>query len=182
MDDNGIIELYFKRDERAIDETKASYGRLIYSVALGIVKSPEDCEECENDTYFKTWQSIPPTRPNYFSAFLCKIVRNLAINRLRDGKRQPELSAQIIFEEIVEALPDTSGDVTEDILLRDAINDFLSSLGKTKRQIFLKRYFYMREIKEIAREMGITAGSVKTALFRLRGELREFLEMRGIVI
>ena len=182
MDDNAIIELFFGRDERAIDETKLKYGRLIYSVAYDIVKSAQDSEECENDTYYRAWQSIPPTRPNFFSAFLCKITRNLTLNRYRDGKRQPELFAEVIFDEICKALPDTDGDVTDDIELRDALNDFLASLGKTKRQIFMKRYFYMREIKEIAREMGLTSGGVKTMLFRLRAELREFLESRGIVI
>ncbi len=182
MDDNSIIELYFSRDERAIYETKTSYGRLIYSVAYDILVSASDSEECENETYFRVWESIPPTRPNYFSAFLSKISRNLALNRLRDEKRRPQLGTEIIFDEICRALPETEGDVTDDIELRDALNDFLASLGKTKRQIFMKRYFYMREIKEIAREVGVAAGSVKTTLFRLRAELREFLEGRDIVI
>lgn len=182
MDDGRIIELYFARDESAITETKASYGRLIYSVALSILDSHPDSEECENDTYLRAWENIPPTRPTYFSAFLSKIARNLALTRLRDNKRRRPLGAELIFEELAEALPDSSGDITEDIELRDALNDFLSSLGKTKRQIFMKRYFYMKEIKAIARDMGITVGSVKVTLHRVRTELREFLESRGIVI
>lgn len=182
MNDERIIELYFERDERAIDETKTSYGRLIYSVAYGILESPPDSEECENDTYLRTWESIPPTRPNYFSAFLSKITRNLALNRLRDNKRRRPLGAELVYEEISEAIPDLRGEVTEEIALRDAINDFLASLDKTKRQIFMKRYFYMRQIKDIAREMGISTGSVKICLYRVRGELRDFLESRGIVI
>ena len=182
MDDKGIIELYFERDERAIEETRSSYGRLIYSVAYNILESAPDSEECENDTYLRTWENIPPTRPSYFSAFLSKISRNLAINRLRENKRRRPLGAELIFEEMADALPDTRGDITEDIELKDAINDFLASLDKTKRQIFMKRYFFMRDIKEIAREMNITAGSVKITLYRVRNELRDFLERRGIVI
>lgn len=182
MDDNRIIELYFERDERAIEETRSSYGRLIYSVAYNILESAPDSEECENDTYLRTWENIPPTRPSYFSAFLSKISRNLAINRLRENKRRRPLGAELIFEEMSDALPDTRGDITEDIELKDAINDFLASLDKTKRQIFMKRYFFMRDIKEIAREMNITAGSVKITLYRVRNELRDFLERRGIVI
>ncbi|MBQ8414795.1 MAG: RNA polymerase sigma factor [Clostridia bacterium] len=182
MDDKGIIELYFERDERAIDETKTSYGRLIYSVAYGILESSPDSEECENDTYLRTWESIPPTRPNYFSAFLSKITRNLALNRLRDNKRRRPLGAELVYEELGEAIPDIRGELADEIELRDAINDFLKSLDKTKRQIFMKRYFYMRQIKDIAREMGISSGSVKISLYRTRGELRGFLESRGIVI
>ena len=182
MDDKGIIELYFERDERAIEETRSSYGRLIYSVAYNILESAPDSEECENDTYLRTWENIPPTRPSYFSAFLSKISRNLAINRLRENKRRRPLGAELIFEEMADALPDTRGDITEDIELKDAINDFLASLDKTKRQIFMKRYFFMRDIETIAREMGITKSGVKVSLHRIRGELRSFLTDRGIVI
>ena len=182
MDDSRIIELYFARDERAIEETKASYGRLIYSVALAILDNRSDSEECENDTYIRTWESIPPTRPTYFSAFLSKVARNLALNRLRRESSRAPLGTELIYEEMAEVLPDSVGDITEDIELRDAINDFLSSLNKTKRQIFMKRYFYMRDIRTIAREMGVTVRGVKVTLHRVRNELRDFLESRGIVI
>lgn len=180
LDDNRIIEMYFARDERAIEETKTSYGRLIFSVALGILSSVPDSEECENDTYLRAWNSIPPTRPEYFSAYLCKITRNLALNRIRDGKRR--LNVDFILDELDGAIPDTGGDITEAMVIRDGLNEFISSLDVTKRRIFLKRYFYMQEVKEIARDMQITAGSVKVTLFRVRRELRDFLEEKGIVI
>ena len=182
MDDNRIIELYFARDESAIEETKARYGRLIYSVAYGILLSEPDSEECENDTYLRTWESIPPTRPDYFSAFLSRIARNLALNRLRDEKRRRPLGMELVYEELGEMIPQSEGDMTDDIILKDAINDFLTSLSKTKRQIFMKRYFYMRDISTIAREMGITKSGVKVSLHRIRDELRSFLTDRGIVI
>lgn len=182
MDDNRIIELYFARDERAIEETRASYGRLILSVAMNILNDREDSKECENDTYLRTWESIPPTRPKFFSAYLSKITRNLALNRYRDNKRRKPLGSELILDEIAEAIPDREGDITDDIALRDALNDFLSSLGKTKRQIFVKRYFFMRQVKDIARELGVSAGSVKVSLFRTRQQLRDYLESRGFVI
>jgi len=180
LDDNSIIDLYFARDERAIEETRINYGRLIYAVAYDILRDNPDSEECESDTYFRTWNVVPPTRPQFFSSFLCKITRNLALNRARDGKRR--LNVELVFDEISEAIPDTEGDLTEEIILRDALNDFLEGLGNTKRQIFIKRYFFMRDIKDIAKEMGIAVTSVKVSLSRTRKELRQFLEKRGIVI
>lgn len=182
MDDSRIIELYFARDERAITETRTSYGRLLMAVAMGILHDPIESEECESDTYLRAWQAMPPTRPTYLSAFLSKITRNLAINRLRDRSERRPLGPELIYEEIAEAIPDTTGDITEDIALRDALNEFLAGLDRTKRQIFVRRYFYMREIKEIAKEMHLTSGSVKVALYRVRGQLRDFLTERGIVI
>lgn len=182
MEDNDIVQLYFDRDERAIDETKAAYGRFIYSVAYRILESEPDSEECENETYLRTWRSIPPTRPYCFSAFLGKISRNLALNRYRDEKRRRPLGAEMILDEISEIIPDNQGDITEEMELRDALNEFLGALSKTKRQIFMKRYFYMRDIKEIASELGIGVSNVKVTLMRLRSELRKFLEGRGIVV
>ena len=182
MDDNIIVELYFNRDERAIEETKKAYGRLIYTVAYRILESEADSEECENDTYLHAWNSIPPTRPKYFSSFLSKISRNLALNLLRDRSRRRPLGMVLILDEIAESVPDGEGDISDDIELRDALNDFLSELPITKRQIFMKRYFYMSDIKSIAREMGIGVSRVKVTLMRTRIELREFLESRGIVI
>ena len=182
MDDNKIIELYFARDERAISETKASYGKLLLSIANGILGNMQDSEECENDTYLRTWNAIPPTRPVYFSAFLSKITRNVALNRLRENKQNPTLQAALIFEELSEALPDVAGDVTEDIVLRDALNSFIAGLDKTKRLIFIKRYFYMMSIKDVAYEADVTVGTAKVMLSRTRKMLRKHLTERGIVI
>lgn len=182
MDDNKIIELYFARDESAIEQTRVSYGRLLISIAMGILHNRTAADDCESDTYVRAWESIPPTRPQHLSAFLSKITRNLALNYLRDEKRRRPLGPELIFEELAEAIPATSGDLTDDITLRDAINDFLSSLDSTKRGVFVRRYFYMREVKQIASEMGISTGSVKVTLWRVREELRHHLESRGVVI
>ena len=78
MDDNQIIELYFARNEQAIKETDAKYGKLCFSVANRILENNEDSEECVNDTYLNAWNKIPPTRPNHFSAFLCNLHRYLS--------------------------------------------------------------------------------------------------------
>ena len=102
------------------------------------------------------------------------------MNRIREGKRRPRV--EFIFDEISEAIPDTEGDIAEELELKEALDGFLEGLGDTKRQIFLKRYFFMRDIKDIAREMGITVVSVKVTLSRTRKELRDYLESRGIVI
>lgn len=180
MDDKRIIALYLARDEGAIAETKARYGRLLCSIARNILMDEGEVEECENDTYLRAWNTIPPTLPEILSAFLAKITRNLALNRLRDGKRRVEVS--LVIEELAEAIPDTSGELTETIALRDALNDFISGLDRARRRIFVSRYFYMRSIREIAREVGATEGAVRVSLSRTRKMLRQYLTERGIVI
>ena len=180
MDDSKIIEMYFARDEAAISQTKTKYGRLIYSVAYRILASHPDSEECEEDTYMRTWESIPPTLPEYLSAYLTKITRNLALNIIRQRGRRVEIT--LIYDELGDAIPDGEGDITDEIALRDAINGFLASISPQKRRIFIARYFYMKSVKEIARETDTTRGAIKVQLNRLRKELRDYLTERGIVI
>ena len=180
MDDSKIIEMYLARDEAAISHTKTKYGRLIYSVAYRILSNHPDSEECEEDTYMRTWESIPPTVPEHLSAYLTKIARNLALNLIRRKGRRIEIS--LIYDELGDAIPDTSGDITDEIALRECINSFLESITPQKRRIFIGRYFYMKSVREIARDSETTQGNIKVQLNRLRKELRDYLTERGIVI
>ena len=183
MEDNRIIDLYFNREERAITETRDKYGKLLNHVSFSILHSYEDAEECENDTYMRAWQSMPPTRPSILSAFLSKITRNLSINRYLQNKvRYKTISTDTVFEEIAECVPDTSAPVSDDIALRDAINGFLASLSIDHRKTFVKRYFYMMSIKDISSDMGISVSSVKIGLMRTRKKFKAYLEKAGISI
>lgn len=183
MDDRQIIKLYFQRSEEAITETRDKYGRLLFGIAYNILYSEGDSEECVDDTYMRAWQAIPPTIPKIFSAFLAKITRNIALNRYRQGKRKGRHpGAELIYDEIAECIPDSHRDIANDIELRDALNSFLTSLNSQHRKVFLKRYFYMCSINDIARDMGMTKANVKVSLSRTRGKLRDYLERSGINI
>jgi RNA polymerase sigma-70 factor (ECF subfamily) len=183
MDDSRIIELYFARDERAIEATDAKYGKLLYRVAYNILYSNEDSEECVNDTYMKAWGAMPPEKPNILSAFLAKITRNLSINRyLQNKARKRMILSDMVFEEIGDCIPDTKGPVSDDIDLRDAINGFLASLPESTRLIFVKRYFYMMSIKEICVDMRTSESNVKVSLMRSRNRFKAYLEKAGISI
>ena len=183
MDDNKIIDLYFARDERAIEATSAKYSKLLYRVAYNILHYDPDSEECVNDTYMKAWNAMPPERPNVLSAFLCKITRNLSINRyLQNKARNRMMTTERIFEEIAECVPDTAGPISDDIALRDAFNGFLESLGEVPRMIFVKRYFYMMSIAEISIDMKISVSNVKVSLMRTRNKFKAYLEKAGINI
>ena len=183
MDDNKIIDLYFARDERAIKQTNAKYGKLLHHISYRILHSIPDSDECVNDTYMKAWTSIPPKRPSFFSAFLAKITRNLSINRYVQNKSRTKwLAMDTVFEEVAECIPDNTGEASDDLALRDAINGFLGSLSDTSRNIFVKRYFYMMSIKEISLDMEMSVSNVKVNLLRTRERLKAHLEKAGINI
>ena len=183
MDDNQIIELYFKRDENAITETRKSYGKQLKSVAFCILRSSEDAEEVENDTYLKTWESIPPQRPRYFLAYLVKICRNTALNVLQKRNMQKRNAVVIeLTNELSQCIPDKKSlDYATEQELGELISIFLKSVSKENRIIFLRRYFMTESVAEIAKALGMSESKVKSSLFRTRNKFRSYLSKEGML-
>lgn len=186
MEDQRIVELYWLREEAAIAATSEKYGSRLRSLALGITKDSTTAEECENDTYLRAWNAIPPSRPvQYLFAFLARITRNLSLDACRKRGRIKrsafvvELSQEL--EQCIPAPDDTPAQV-EAKLLGEAISRFLRTLPQEKREIFVRRYWYLDEITAIARRFDRTEGNVKTTLFRTRKALRLFLEQEGYTL
>ena len=177
MNDQEIIDLYFARNEQAIAETDKSYGKVCMQVSVNILASRPDAEECVNDTYLKAWQSIPPTRPASLCAFVCRIVRNLSLNRLRDlrrDKRNREITLSL--EELEACIPDTVEDSHE---LGTLLNAFLEGLHETDRVVFMGRYWYSYSVDDLAVSTGLTKKAVYMRLHKIREQLRAFLSERG---
>lgn len=186
LDDNKIVELYLSRDETAIKQTFENYGTRIRSLANNIVKDLQTAEECENDTYLEAWRTIPPHEPRtYLFAFLARITRHISLNICR-GRNRLKRSAFIceLSTEMEQCIP--SPDDTEcridDIILKDAINNFLATLDEEKRNIFLRRYWFLDSIADISKRYAISESKVKTTLFRCRNQLREYLEKEGYTL
>ena len=186
LDDNKIVELYLSRDETAIKQTYENYGTRIRSLANNIVKDLQTAEECENDTYLEAWRTIPPHEPRtYLFAFLARITRHISLNICR-GRNRLKRSAFIceLSTEMEQCIP--SPDDTEcridDIILKDAINNFLATLDEEKRNIFLRRYWFLDSIADISKRYAISESKVKTTLFRCRNQLREYLEKEGYTL
>jgi RNA polymerase sigma-70 factor (ECF subfamily) len=151
---------------------------------MNILEDLEDSEECVNDTMLGAWNSIPPQRPLRLSLFLGKITRNLALNRIerKNAKKRGGNGFDLVFEELSECIPDTSAEESEDSLLKEAIESFLRSLPDNKRFIFIRRYWYMDTIGDIAKATHLTESNVKVTLSRLRTSMKEFLEKEGVSI
>ena len=185
MEDTQIVDLFFSRDQQAIQQTDKKYGRLCYQIAWNILSSREDAEESVSDTYLSAWNSIPPTRPVLLAAFLAKITRHISLDRWRKnsaGKRGGG-EAAIALEELEECI--SGGSDPEAQLrakeLRGALNRFLDGLPQRERVLFVSRYWYLRSIKQMAEETGLSESSVKTQLFRTREKLRRFLDKEGLL-
>ena len=153
--DEDILTLYNRRDEQAIAATQSKYGSYCRAVADRILRVWEDAEECVNDTYLHAWNAIPPARPGSLRAFLGAIVRNLAINRLNYNRARRRNAAIVALDEFAECLPDGTEPITDTVALRAAFDSFLASLPERERVIFVRRYWYLCPVAEIARGMDI---------------------------
>lgn len=184
MEDAKIIELFWVRNEDAIRQTDAAYGRKLHVLSSRILRNREDAEESVNDTYMKAWKSIPPHRPQYFFAFLATICRHLSLNRL-DWNLAEKRNAEVVSltEEMELCIPDAAQQAhMEGKELGRLLNEFLESLSKESRVIFLRRYWYVDTIAEIAARYGMTESKVKMQLSRTRTKLRTYLEKEGIAV
>ncbi len=183
MEDEQIVELYVRRDEAAIKWTSEKYGQRLRALSLSIVDDWQTAEECENDTYMEAWNSIPPHEPTrYLYAFLARITRHLSLNCCRERnclKRSAfisELSAEI--EQCIPAPDDVECHI-DNLVLQQAINGFLGTLSEEKRNVFLRRYWYLDSVAAISKRYSLSQSKVKTMLFRMRNQLRKYFEQEG---
>jgi len=186
MDDRRIIELYNERSEAAISETADKYGKYCHYVAYNILFNEQDSEECVNDTWFRAWNTIPPQQPNRLSTFLGKITRNLALDKYKYYNREKRGGGQtaLVLDELNECLPasESTEQTVNGRLLIEVLNDFLRSLPAEKRQMFVRRYWYLSSISEIAKDYDISESNTKVILLRIRSKLKKVLEKEGIVL
>lgn len=185
MEDSKIISLFFERSEQAIQELDCKYGRAVRKTAANILDDRQDVEECVNDTYLKAWDSIPPHAPNPLAAYVCKISRNLAINRYHANNAEKRGSNYgIILDEMEECIP--SGVSIETELeakeLSAAINRFLSTLNPEDRFLFVRRYWYADSVTELAAITNSSVSRISVHLFRLREKLRNILMKEGLLV
>ena len=185
MRDDEILALFFERSENAIRATADRYRAYCYRIAFNILGNHEDAEECVNDTYMRAWAAIPPARPAKLSAFLGKITRNLALNRYEgyNAAKRGHGQVEIALSELGECMPGAavaSSRELEDAEIAQSINAFLAGLSKPHRVVFVRRYWYLCSMEEIAADCGMSISKAKSILFRARKKLKAKLEKEGI--
>ena len=183
MNDEKIIDLYWQRNELAIEASRQKYGALCRSVAGRILPDGRDAEECVSDVWIRLWNSIPPQRPASLKSYAARIARNAALDRFDYNSAGQRCSALTeAFEELegVLGLCGNEGDGAEDF--REVLNDFLGGLKPEARAYFIRRYWYGESIREIAEACGAGESKVKSSLMRTRNGLRDVLESEGVYL
>lgn len=184
MDDSKIVELLFARNEDGIKHIDDTYGRRLFALADNIVRNDQDAEESVSDTYMKAWDTIPPQKPMHLFAYLAKICRNFALKKL-DWKQAAKRNAEVVSltQEMETCIPDTSRDrEVEAKELGRILDAFLRTLSEENQMVFLRRYWYVDTIAEIAARYGISESAVNMRLNRTRAKLSAYLKKEGICV
>ncbi len=185
MDDAGIIDLYFNRDEDAIRQSDLKYGAYCHTVAGNILASREDAEECVSDTWLKAWNAMPPTRPNVLKLFLCKLTRNIAIDRYRAlaAKMRGACETALCIDELAECVASQYSveEALEEKELSESVRRFVHDLPEREKAMFIRRYFYVESVSAVAERYGMTSDNASVILSRIRKKLRTHLEKEMLI-
>ena len=184
MDDRQIVRLFFERSEQAITELSRKYGDLCFRIADNMLNDPRDAEECVNDAYLGAWNSIPPQSPDPLRSYICRIVRNHAMKKLRTNAAQKRGSRfEVSLSELEDCIP---GDSLEEQLsvneLTAQVNAFLAALSRDDRVMFVRRYWFSESLSEIAAAFGITEHHASVRLSRIRRKLHQYLDRKEVTI
>ena len=183
LPDEAIVALYFDRSEEAIAACQVKYGKTCHTIAYNILHSDEDAEECVSDTWLRAWNAIPPERPARLGAWLSTVTRRLALTRYEKkttAKRYGGMETSL--DELAECVSAGSLTLADEVALSNAINSFLASLPTRTRMIFMRKYWYMDSIADIAKALGMTESAVKVTLHRTREKFRKHLDKEGITV
>ena len=185
MEDTQIIDLYWQRDERAIGETDTKYGSFCHKLAMNILHSFQDSEECVSDAYGRCWDTMPPQRPGSLRAYLGAILRNLSISRYRAEHAQKRFGgAELLLSELEDCIPapENVHRTVEAGELAELIGAWLKTLEREDRALFVRRYWNGDSVKLLAGELGLRPNALTKRLLRLRENLRRQLEREGVSV
>lgn len=185
MHDGEITDLFFQRSESAIDELSKKYGKLCSSIARNITGNEQDAQECVNDAYLAAWNTIPPARPDPLAAYVCRLVRNLSINRYKfNHSKKRNTDYDLCLCELENTLFDSGGldESMDDSSIAARINEYLSALCEGDRVIFLRRFWYFDSYKKISQMTNIKEGTIRTRISRIKSGLRDYLSEKGVII
>ena len=186
LDDEKIIELYWQRDEEAIEATDFKYRKYLYKIAYNIVRDNVDCEECLTDTYLGAWNAMPPSKPSVLKAFLTTIMRRISIKRYHSNLRKKVIPSEMTvslseLEDFIVGDEDV-GDDFDAVKLGEIISNFVRCLSEREKFIFMSRYYLAEPIDIIARNLGLSRSTINKELAAIRSALKEKLESEGYLI
>ena len=184
--DEQIIDMYWRRDQDAIQETDQKYGKILHSAAYNILYDLMDCEECQNDAYLRIWNAIPTTRPTDFFAYIMQTMRRLAINRYKEKSRKKRVPSQLTLSiEDLQSSLSSGVSIEEEYdakLLGELITEYVRNLNDRQQYIFVDRYYMAETVEKIAADLSISVRTAYREIDKIKQGLKKYLEGNGICV
>ncbi|MBE6978272.1 MAG: sigma-70 family RNA polymerase sigma factor [Ruminococcaceae bacterium] len=183
MEDEKIIELLFARNQQGLTYTAEKYGSLYKNTLRQALTDPQDVEECANDVLLSIWNTVPPTWPVHYPSYICRIARRIGINRFKFNTREKRNSqCAVLLSELEGCIPARSRaeDRHEAKALQQILNRFLRELEPQTRVLFIRRYFFLESVQDLADRFAVSPNFVSVRLHRARTALRKLLEKEGV--
>lgn len=183
MEDQRIIKLLWERAEKAIEALAGKFGKRLMRIAMNILGIYHDAEESVNDTYLAVWNTIPPNKPDPLAGYVYKTGRNISLDRLKYNLAEKRNSQyDVSIDELANCIPASALEETVEAReLGEAINRFLGTMNADNRALFLRRYWFGDELKDIAGDLNLTPNAASVRLGRIRVKLREYLMREGYI-
>lgn len=180
LDDALIVNLFDSSPEDAMDALSEKYARLCRRIAGNILTDPRDVEECVNDSLLEIWKRLPADRPEQLTAYVCRIARHIALNRLEYNRAAKRAGELLPLDEYAEAFPDESlRPDTDERELGRIINRYLREQKPDRANLFIRHYYFCESVKTIAQSHRCSEAKVRSQLARMRAALREILKKEG---
>ena len=186
MEDAEIITLLFERSEDGIAAVESKYSKLYRSILKGILGDSEDAEECANELLLAVWNAIPPDSPEYLPLYLCKIARNIALNRYKKNRRKKrDVGVTFLIDELEECTPqfiDTSDELerlADAEIIKRSIDKLMDVLDAESRVLFVRRYVLGETVKELSVRFKLRERYISVKMHRAKEKLRIILEEEG---
>lgn len=180
FDDETLIRLVTGKREEALSELYDRYNRLVFSLALNVVRDPATAEEIVLDVFTRIWDKAATYRVDaaQVSTWLTSITRYRAIDVLRRQGARPERESTSWNNLPLSAHPQVDGPepAAELVLRRKRLQIAIRDLPAEQRQVLALAYFEGHTQREIAEATGQPLGTVKTRIRLAMKKLRETLQ------
>lgn len=169
-------------DWEAYEAVVRAYEPRVYSLALGLVRDPDDARDMTQETFIRAFQAMDlydPDRP--FLGWVLGICRNRCIDFLRQVRHPVRLDRERDGRK--PQLPDPgsrSDGEASDGELRSMIWEALGRIGEEHREVLVLKDMQGLEYAEIAKILNIPQGTVASRVYYARRSLREALESMGV--
>lgn len=180
MTEEQILSKLRSKDPEGLEALMDRYLPYVSTIVwniLGDFMGIQDAEEVASDVFLAAWSQAETIRGDTLKGWLGAVARNQAKSKLRSAQKDLPLEEDVL-EFPDERTPDAQMEQAEQ---RRLIQKAIDQMGEPEREIFLRHYYYVQKVTQIALDLNLNESTVKSKLRRGRMRLKTILQRWGVV-